>query len=72
MRDDNKKIVILLTSHPGYKLASQSGSKTPKKQRNAWTLVEEKKFLILFCFDSIELKGFSIGNFADEKYKGGI
>ena len=74
-------------------MASHSGSKTPTKQRNFWTLVEEKEFLILcrklaiaeqldncvtsagvkviFCFNSIELKGFSIRNFADEKYKGG-
>ena len=26
---------------------------------------------LFFCFCSIELKGFSIRNFADEKYKGG-
>ncbi|XP_068686700.1 uncharacterized protein [Montipora foliosa] len=28
-------------------MSSQSASKTPTKQRNSWTLVEEKEFLIL-------------------------
>ena len=70
-------------------MASQSASKTPTKQRNSWTLVEEKEFLILcrelaiaeqldncvtstsLSVNSIELKGFSIRNFAAEKYRGG-
>ena len=58
-------------------MASQSGSKTPIKQRNTRILVEEKEFLILCRQLAIAeqldncVKGFSIRNFANKKCKGG-
>ena len=48
MRDDNNISSFCWPVTQANKMASQSASKTPTKQRNSWTLVEEKGFLI-FC-----------------------
>ena len=42
MRDDNNKSSFCWPVTQANKMASQSASKTPTKQRNSWTLVEEK------------------------------
>ena len=47
VRDDNNRSSFCWPVIPAIKMASQSASKTPTRQRNSSTLVEEKEFLIL-------------------------
>ena len=63
MRDDNNKSSFRWQVTQANKMASQSASKTPTKQRNSWTLVEEKEFLILWTISNMSLSHQSVDRF---------